>query len=70
MATDRRFSEAEAYQRRIDTGEWNPPAMTEEERLASRRFEAYFAFETQWMAGRAAAKYCPTPELGAPPRGG
>jgi hypothetical protein len=25
------------------------PARTEEERLAQRRFEAYFAFETQWQ---------------------
>lgn len=49
MATDKRFSEAEKHQRRIDTGEWNPSAMTDEERLESRRFEAYFAFETQWQ---------------------
>lgn len=28
--------------------EYDPPAMTEEERLAKRRFEAYFAFETQY----------------------
>jgi hypothetical protein len=41
-----RFTPEESYQRRIDTGEWNPSAMTEEERLASRRFEAYHAFET------------------------
>ena len=27
-------------------------AMTEEERLAQRRFEAYFAFETQWQPKR------------------
>lgn len=27
--------------------EYDPPAMTEDERLAKRRFEAYFAFETQ-----------------------
>jgi hypothetical protein len=27
--------------------EYDPPAMTEEERLEKRRFEAYFAFETQ-----------------------
>jgi hypothetical protein len=27
--------------------EYDPPAMTEEERLGKRRFEAYFAFETQ-----------------------
>jgi hypothetical protein len=40
-----RFTPAEVYQRRIDTGEWNPSAMTEEERLTSRRYEAYFAFE-------------------------
>lgn len=26
--------------------EYDPPAMTEEERLEKRRFEAYFAFET------------------------
>jgi hypothetical protein len=37
----------ETYQRRIDTMEWTPNAMTEEERLERRRFEAYFAFETQ-----------------------
>lgn len=46
------MNDAERYQRRIDTGEWNPPAMTEDERLASRRFEAYFAFETQWQPKR------------------
>ena len=42
-----RFTAAESYQRRIDTGEWNPSAMTDEERLASKRFDSYFAFETQ-----------------------
>ena len=35
----------EAYQRRIDTMEWTAPAMTEDERLENRRFEAGFAFE-------------------------
>ena len=35
----------EMYQRRVDTMEWTPLAMTEEERLQHRRFEAYFAFE-------------------------
>ena len=42
------YSAEEKYQRRIDTMEWVPNAMTEEERLEARRFEAYFAFETQW----------------------
>lgn len=41
------FTPDETYQRRIDTMEWWPNAMTNEERLEKRRFEAYFAFETQ-----------------------
>ena len=32
--------------------EMEPSARTEEERLAQRRFEAYFAFETQWQPKR------------------
>lgn len=32
--------------------EYDPPAMTEEERLDKRRYEAYFAFETQWQPKR------------------
>jgi hypothetical protein len=37
----------EQVQRRVDTMEWWPSVMTEDERIAKRRFEAYFAFETQ-----------------------
>ena len=40
-----RFTPEETLQRRIDTGEWDPAAMTEEERLTSRRADAGFAFE-------------------------
>ena len=43
------FTAEERYRRRIDTMEWFPSAMTEEERLEKRRFEAYFAFETQYI---------------------
>lgn len=45
--SDSPMSPAEIYQRRIDTMEWWPSAMTEAERQEKRRFEAYFAFETQ-----------------------
>jgi len=42
---EERMTEEETYQRRIDTGEWTPDAMTDEERLSHRRFEAGHAFE-------------------------
>ena len=41
----------EQVQRRVDTMEWAPSVMTEEQRLERRRFEAYFAFETQDWRG-------------------
>ena len=40
-----RFTPEETYQRRVDTMEWKPAAMTEEKRLEWRRFEAGHAFE-------------------------
>ena len=45
LRDDERYTEEEAYQRRIDTGEWRPNVMTEDERLEQRRMEAGSAFE-------------------------
>ena len=42
------LSGPEYHQRRVDTMEWEPDAMTEDERLERRRFEAYYAFEQGW----------------------
>ena len=47
------MNEDEAYQRRVDTGEWKPRAMTEDERLTWRRWEASFTFETMWTPKKA-----------------
>ena len=45
LRDDERYTAEESYQRRIDTGEWDPHVMTEAERLESRRMDAGSAFE-------------------------
>jgi hypothetical protein len=52
MPSDMSYTPEEYLQRRVDTMEWAAPAMTEEERLERRRFEAYFAFESEWQPKR------------------
>jgi len=52
LKPEERYTEAEKYQRRVDTLEWKPNVMTEDERLERRRVDAGIAFEmmpqTRW----------------------